>query len=61
VRHYRVLAGRGSLVAEQTYDHHTRNTIAFDPPLRTDWLDIEIVSSHGPVPAALFAVRCYGA
>lgn len=60
VRHYRLRDGRGALLAEVVDNHQTRNTILFDPPVRTDRLVVECVASHGPVPAALCEVRCYG-
>ncbi len=59
VKHYRLRDGTGQVVAEQTDNHQTRNTVRFDPPMVTDRLVIELVESHGPVPAALFEVRCY--
>ncbi|WP_427896085.1 FAD-dependent oxidoreductase [Kribbella sp. GL6] len=57
-KHYVVRSG-GRVVAERTDNHQTRNTLTFDPPLETADLSVEIVSSQGDVPAALFEVRCY--
>ncbi|WP_053205820.1 FAD-dependent oxidoreductase [Jiangella muralis] len=59
VRHYRVRAG-ATVVAERTDHHQTRDTLTFDPPLETHELTVEVVASHGDVPAAIFQVRCYG-
>jgi hypothetical protein len=58
VSHYRVYDGAGRLVAERQGNYQTRNTIHFSPPLVTDAIGIEALASHGPTPAALFAVRC---
>ncbi|TDD73175.1 FAD-dependent oxidoreductase [Jiangella aurantiaca] len=58
VRDYRVRAG-DTVVAERTGNHHTRNTLAFDPPLETDRLTIDILATHGDAPAAVFEVRAY--
>ncbi|SEF18547.1 FAD-dependent oxidoreductase [Jiangella alba] len=59
VRDYRVLAG-DRVVAERTGNHQTRDTLVFDPPLETGEVTVEVVASHGDVPAAVFEVRCYG-
>ncbi len=58
-KHYRVRDGAGRLIAEQTDNHQTRNTLCFDPLIVTDRLEVELVESHGHVPATLFEVRCY--
>jgi hypothetical protein len=58
VRHYRVLNGT-KVLWEQTDNHQTRNTIRFNTPVQTSELTIEVLASHGDVPAALFEVRCY--
>jgi hypothetical protein len=58
VRHYVVRAG-DRVVAEQTDNHQTRNTLTFDPPIETDELSVEVVAAHGDVPSALFEIRCY--
>ncbi len=59
VKHYRVLDGRGRVLAERTDNHQTRNTIVLDPAATTDRLVVELLASHGDVPASLFEVRCY--
>jgi hypothetical protein len=61
IKHYRICDDAGRVVAEQTENHQTRNTIVFAQPVTTARLQIELVASHGAVPAALFAVRCYAA
>jgi hypothetical protein len=59
VRHYRIGDDAGKLIAEQTDNYQTRNTVVLEPPITTRQLQIQVVASHGAVPAALFAVRCY--
>lgn len=59
VRHYRLRVGDWRIVAERTDNHQTRNVHSFDPPLETDQLSLEVVASHGDVPAAIFELRCY--
>jgi len=59
VRHYRVWAG-GQLLAECTDNYETIRRIDLAEPVRTDRLSVELVATHGHVPAALFGVRCYG-
>jgi hypothetical protein len=61
VRHYRICDDAGKLIAEQTDNYQTRNTVVLEHPITTRRLQIEVVASHGAVPAALFAVRCYTA
>lgn len=58
VKHYRVWAD-GRQVAECTDNHQSVQQIELTEPLRTDHLAIELLASHGHVPAALMAVRCY--
>ena len=59
VRHYRLRDGQGTLLAEVTDNHQTRNTISFEQPIATHQIAIECMASHGSVPAAIFAVHCY--
>jgi hypothetical protein len=58
VRDYRIRV-EDRIVAECADNHQTRNTIILDPPVRTRELSVELLSSHGDVPAALLEVRCY--
>jgi hypothetical protein len=60
VRHYLVRAG-GTVVAERSDNHQTRNTVVLDPPLEVDELSIEIVAANGDASAAVFDLRCYTA
>jgi hypothetical protein len=59
VKHYRVLDGAGRVLAEVTDNHQARNTVRLDSPTTTDRLRIELLATHGCVPAGLFEVRCY--
>lgn len=59
IKHYRVLDGTGQILAEVRDNHQTRNTVIFDPAITGDCLKIQLLESHGDVPAALFEVRCY--
>jgi hypothetical protein len=59
VRRYRVLDEAGRPLVERLDNHQTRNTIHFATPVETRKLTIEVLESHGEVPAAVFEVRCY--
>ncbi len=58
VKHYRIRNGE-TVVAEVTDNHQTRNVHTFEPPLHTTELAIEVLASHGDVPAAIFEARCH--
>ena len=58
VKHYRVWAD-GKLLVECTDNHQTINRIDLPEAVQTADLTVELVASHGRVPAALFAIRCY--
>jgi len=60
VKHYRVKNGQGQVIAEVEDNHQTVNQLRFDEPVETDSLQIEVVSSHGDVPASIFSVQAYG-
>lgn len=59
VRRYRVLDEAGRQLVERLDNHQTRNTIHFAMPVQTRKLSIEVLETHGEVPAAIFEVRCY--
>ena len=59
VKHYRIKDAAGNVVAECSDNHQARNRITFDAPITTTRLAIEILKSHGAVPAAVFEVACY--
>lgn len=59
VRHYRIRNGSGQVIAEKDNNYQTRNTVYFETPIETDRLDLELLATHGQVPAALFEIRCY--
>jgi len=59
VREYALCNDRNERIYYQPDNHQTRNTILFDSPVITTRLTLHLKSSHGPVPAALFDIRCY--
>lgn len=59
VKHYRICDALGRVIAEETDNHQTRNEVILDPSVTTDRLAIQLLESHGPVPAALFEVRIF--
>ncbi|WP_262245509.1 FAD-dependent oxidoreductase [Parapedobacter soli] len=60
VRNYRIVDANGRVVYQQTDNHQTRNVVTFDEPMMTDKLTIYVEHPSKEIPAALFAVRCYG-
>lgn len=58
MKHYRILDTAGSVVAECTDNHQTRNTIRLSNPVTTDRLVLELVESWGGAKG-LFEIRCY--
>jgi hypothetical protein len=59
VKHYRVKDNSGDVIAEVEDNHQTVNHLTFEKPIETDQLQIEVVSSHGAIPASIFSVQCY--
>ena len=59
VKHYRVKNRQGDVIAEVNDNHQTVNHLTFDEAIETDQLQVEVVSSHGNVPASIFSVQCY--
>jgi hypothetical protein len=47
-------------IAEIIGNHQTRRVITFETPVPTDCLELHVLAPSAHVPAALFAVRCYG-
>lgn len=47
------------LVCEITGNHHSRQTVRFREPVRTDCLELRTIAPSSHVSAALFEVRCY--
>jgi hypothetical protein len=47
------------LLARLENNHETRRVLHFDEPVTTDCLEIHLTAPGGPIPAALFEVRCY--
>lgn len=48
------------VIAEIIGNHQTRRIITLETPVTTDCLELHVVAPSTNVPAALFAVRCYG-
>ncbi len=59
VKHYRIKDSNSNIIAEVNDNHQTVNHISFDDPIETDKLEIEVISSHGDVPASIFSVQAY--
>ncbi|MCP4405941.1 MAG: FAD-binding dehydrogenase, partial [bacterium] len=59
VKQYRITNAEGTILAEERNNHQSRNWITFEAPVTTTNLAVEILESHGDVPAALFEVACY--
>jgi len=60
VRRYRLIDGdTGTVLAERTDNHETRNVHVFAQPVRTRSLRLELEHPSAYIPAALFEVRCY--
>jgi hypothetical protein len=47
-------------VAEIIGNHQTRRVVTLEAPVTTNCLEIHLIVPSTTVPAALFAVRCYG-
>lgn len=60
VRNYRIKDAVGNVIHQREGNYQTRNTITFDVPVVTDRLTIQVAHPSKQVPAALFAIRCYG-
>ncbi len=60
VQCFRLLDGAGQVLAECVDNHQTRRVIRLDPAVQTDKLRVELTAPSLHVPAALFAVRCFG-
>lgn len=59
VSHYRIKDANGDMIAEVKDNHQTVNQLTFDKTVETDQLQIEVVSSHGDIPASIFSVQAY--
>lgn len=60
VRNYRIEDATGNVIYRKTDNYQTRNTIVLDEPVTTDTLTIHVGHPSAGIPAAVFAVRCYG-
>lgn len=59
VRTYRIYDKSGRLLASCDDNHDTYAIIKFEKPIETQSLKIELLSTNGNAPAALFDLRCY--
>ncbi len=59
VQQFRITDATGKPVHECRDNHQARGEIIFEHPVTTTALNIACLQSHGPCPAAIFAVRCY--
>jgi len=60
VRNYRIVDATGDVIYQKEGNYQTRNTIVLDKPVLTDKLTVYMDHPSENVPAALFAIRCYG-
>lgn len=60
VRNYRIADAAGNVIYQKTDNYQTRNIIVLNEPVTTDKLTIHVEHPSDDVPAALFAIRCYG-
>jgi len=60
VRNYRIADAAGNVIYQKTDNYQTRNIIVLNEPVTTDKLTIHVGHPSDDVPAALFAIRCYG-
>jgi hypothetical protein len=61
VKRYRLLDGKDAVIHDSSENHQTHNIIRLSSPLTTSVLKLALLESWGPVPASLFAIRCYAA
>lgn len=59
VREVRIQA-TSTVIAEILDNHQTRSVVRLQTPVTTDCLELHLASPSEHVPAALFAVRCFG-
>lgn len=60
IRNYRIEDADGNVIYRKEGNYQTRNSIVFAAPILTDRLTVHMDHPSENVPAALFAVRCYG-
>ena len=59
VKHFRILDGRGELLAEVKENYQTRSVVVFENPVQTSEIILECLETNSSCPASLFRVRCY--
>jgi hypothetical protein len=57
VKHYRILADNGKILAEVHDNHQAQNTIRLEQPVITKRLRIEGLSTGTPIPPSVFAIQ----
>lgn len=60
VQRITIFDDRGIVLARIEDNHHTYRTVTFDQPVEIRQLVITLAHPSEQIPAALFAVRCYG-
>lgn len=55
---FRLLDEAGQVLAERD-NHQTRATVAFDEPIHTRKLSLQVLAMHGDAPPSVFELRCY--
>lgn len=60
VRNYRIMDATGRELYNRIGNFQTRDEIKFDYPVETSKLTLHFEHPHTNIPAAVFAVRCYG-
>lgn len=59
VKRYRLTDAAGNVLHESTANHQGRVEVVLAAPAVTDRLTLSHLATHGGVPPAVFAVRCY--
>ncbi|MDR2774397.1 MAG: hypothetical protein LBC19_06585 [Tannerella sp.] len=59
VQHYKILDDQGRTVYEISDNHHSRNEILLETPLRTSSLTVQLFCTHENVPVSLFGLQAF--
>ena len=60
VQRYRLTDDAGRTLYEATDNHHSRNEITLEKPVRTASLTLQCYRANGHVPVALFGIQAFG-